>query len=530
MDTIQTLILDTYKEKPKHFTQILKRNKDVLEYIKINVPLNITNFLEQLYYSVYRKNNICKYGNIQPLKTFAGYSFCGKTGICQCAKDSVSENVSKAKSKYTDEKRTQINEKRKETTIKLYGVTNNGQIEKSRAKHKEFYEDEIKVQEVVDKVKQTKLELYGDENYNNRNKAEETCLERYGVKNTWSLTEDKQNPTLDIIRDVDKLKEIFPRMSVAEIANTYKLHEQTIYWYLNKHGLREPYKSTFEKEIIYFLNSIGITNIQSNKRTIIGKELDIFLPDYNLAIEYNGVYWHHDKIPYITKEYHRDKFIDCENKNIELFTIFSDSWESKKDIWKNKIISKLGLAAERVYARKTEIIIPTIAEVKNVLDNNHVQGYCVSQICYGLKYDNEVVAIMTFSKNRIGIGKNRGNDCYELVRYATSKNVIGGASKLLKYFIRIHNPDKIVSYSDNQYSNGNLYRILGFTLEKDNEPGYSYYNPFEKKMYHRFRFAKHNLISEGFDPNKTEFEIMDERGFLRVWNCGTRTWILDNQR
>jgi hypothetical protein len=266
-------------------------------------------------------------------------------------------------------------------------------------------------------------------------------------------------------------------------------------------------------------------NIHTNKRTIIGKELDIFLPDHNLAIEYNGTYWHHDKIPHITKSYHRDKFISCEEKGIELFTIFSDSWENKKEIWKNKIKAKLGLS-EKVYARNTSVITLTPARTRLILDNNHIQGYCTSQYCYGLKYNDEIVAVMTFSNNRVGVGKDRGKDTYELVRYVTSKQVVGGASKLLSHFVKNHAPKQIVSYSDNRYSVGNLYRVLGFELEKDNNAGYGYYDPALKKMNHRYKFAKHRLVAEGFDRTKTEFEIMDERGFLRIWDCGTRTWVL----
>jgi hypothetical protein len=527
MNNIQQLIIDTYNEKPKHFTQILKRNKDVIEYIKENVPDTLTEFMEQLYYAVYQDTGICDKGNKKKLKTFAGYSFCGKTGVCQCAKESVSNSVSKSKQNYTYEQKIEINKKRVETTLERYGVTNNGQIQTSKDAHKEFYQDTHKVDKIVNEIRTTKGKLYGNEKYNNRKKAEDTCIERYGVRNTFLITDDNSKPGISVLRDKEKMSDLFPKLTVAEIAEKLDVWEGTVYRYLTNHGFREPYKSTFEQEIIYYLNTLDITNILSNKRTIIGKELDIFLPDYNLAIEYNGVYWHHDKIPHISKTYHRDKFIACEEKGIELFTIFSDSWESKKDIWKLKIKSKLKLISQPIYARKTTIAELTASETRTILDNNHVQGYSTAQYCYGLKYNNELVAVMTFSNKRAGIGKDRGPNNYELVRYVTSTTVIGGASKLLTYFIKKHSPISIYSYSDNQYSVGNLYKVLGFTLEKDNLAGYKYYNPAEKKVYHRFNFAKHNLVKAGFDPNKTEFEIMDERGFLRIWDCGSRTWVLN---
>ena len=98
------VILDTYKEKPRHFTQILKKNKDVIDYIKNNVPAHIKLFMEQLHYAVYRDSGICQFGNQKKLKSFDSYSFCGKAGVCECAKISVSKNVSITKQSYTEER------------------------------------------------------------------------------------------------------------------------------------------------------------------------------------------------------------------------------------------------------------------------------------------------------------------------------------------------------------------------------------------------------------------------------------------
>jgi hypothetical protein len=71
-----------------------------------------------------------------------------------------------------------------------------------------------------------------------------------------------------------------------------------------------------------------------------------------------------------------------------------------------------------------------------------------------------------------------------------------------------------------------MYVKLGFTMEKDNKAGYWYYDPVKKISYHRYKFAKHTLVKAGHDPSKTEKVIMDELGYLRIWNCGTRTWIM----
>lgn len=528
MNKIQQTIIDTYQSKPRHFVQILKRNKELMEYVELHTKnLGLSSLLEKLFYVAYEQNNICPKGNIKPLKTFNGYSFCGRANTCECAKNSVSNSVSLTKSLYTEKEKDAINVKREKTTLELYGVKNVGQIEDAKLKHREFYNNEIKVSAVVQGIKETKKEKYGDENYNNRDQAEKTCMERYKVRNPWSLNKDKQNPLLIYLKDKEKLIDLFPKYSVQEIAEKLNVHTQTVYHYLNLYEFRDPYQSTFEKEIIFYLEELGITNIVSNTRKIIKKELDIYLPDYNLAIEYNGLYWHHEGVSHITKQYHYDKFKKCEEKGIELFSIFGDSWEKNKDIWKEKIKFKLGKCDKKVFARNTTIVELSPADTRYFLEKYHIQGYCTSSICYGLEYNNEVVAIMTFSKPRFNIGKNRGENAYELVRFVTSCSIPGGASKLLSHFIKAYNPNVVYSYSDNTYSNGNLYKVLGFTLEHEYKAGYWYFSPEKKKSYHRSNFTKYKLVDQGFDQGLTESEIMYNRGFLRIWDCGNRTWILE---
>ena len=453
MNKIQQLIIDTYNSKPKHFTQILKRNTEVMEYINnTTINMGLTTFLEKLYYAVNLETNICKHGNVKQLKTFTGYSFCGKTGVCLCAKESVSASVSASKKICTDEENDAITATRKSTSLARYGVTNNGQTQTAKMQHSIFYADKTKVDKIITQIKQTKLDNHGDANFNNRQKCMQTCLSRYGVKNTWSLTDDKQNPFLDILKDKEKIKQFYPRMTVDEIAEYGNVHAQTVYYYTAIHELRDRYKSSFEAELVYFINSLGITNIITNNRTIIGKEIDIYLPDYKLAIEYNGLYYHHDQIPHINKLYHYEKFIKCEKLGIELFSIFGDSWDMHKAAWKEKIKSKLQLCDNKIYARETTVVKLQPKDTKSILNKHHIQGYCSSKIAYGLKYNNEIVAVMTFSNNRIGIGKKiRSNTSFELVRYVTSTTVVGGRGF------------RVMNINDNQL-NFNELQIKAFSI------------------------------------------------------------------
>ena len=508
---------------PKQIGSAIKKNNELLAWVMQHYGGNLS---EKAYNALYPGNNVCNNGKNKKFGSItAGYKFCGRANVCQCANESVSKRVSASKQTYTDEQKQAIANKRTTTNLKKYGVANTGQTTQAKQKHTEFYSSSANVNKVTQQIKKTKRTRHNDENFNNRAKAIATCNERYKVTNPWLLSTDKLNPALDILKDKEQLSTFYPRLSVDDIAAQLNVHVQTVYRYLNIHSFREPYKSTFEKEIVYFLQSLGVTNIITNTRKLISKEIDIYLPDYNLAIEYNGIYWHHDQIPHISRTYHYDKFKECEEKGIELFSIFSDSWSKCKDIWKSKIQNKIQKSPQRVYARQTKIIALTASDTKEFLNKHHVQGYCASQICHGLMHNNELVAIMTFSQSRTGIGKPAAASEYELVRYATSCSVVGGASKLLKHFIKLHNPTKIRSYSDNRYSTGNMYKKLGFDLEKENKCGYWYYNPLTKKSSHRFNFTKSKLVKAGHDPDKTERQIMHELGFLRIYDCGTRTWV-----
>ena len=523
MDKINELI----KQYPKHFSRMIGNDPILKKWVMDNTMLDLSNsFPAHVYSAINQVSNICRNGNQKKFKSInIGFAFCNSANKCQCCKESVSQLVSQSKQKMSSEQIASSNDKRVKTSLEKYGVTNNGQTPKAKIAHTEFYNDQTNKVRVIQQIKATKEERYGNSSYNNRTKAEHTCLTKYGVRNTWSKTDDKQNPNLELLRDKNKLTEVFPKLSVYDIAEKYAVHPQTVYHYLNLHGMREPYKSTFELEIIAFLKDLGITNIVSNDRKIIGKEIDIYLPDYSLAIEYNGVYWHHDRVPHINKTYHYDKFKLCESKGITLFSIFGNSWDTKKEIWKKKIKQKLNLSSHKIFARKTQVVEITSAETKNILNANHIQGYCTAKHCYGLKYNNEIVAVMTFSPKRAGIGKQREIGSYELVRYVTSYQVVGGASKLLNHFIKNVNPSSIYSYSDNQYSIGNMYHQIGFELEHENKCGYWYFDPIKRKAYHRFNFTKSKLVANGHDSKLTEYEIMSNLGYLRVWDCGSRTWI-----
>lgn len=511
---------------PKHFSQKIKRDPALLSFVCSFAGETIS---EQAYNAVNDANQTCTHGKTRKFKSFKeGYGFCGKTNVCACAKESVSSQVKLSKSTVSAEQQQIINQKRKSTNEKKYGVSNVGQTSYAKNKHKEVYSNRKKVQFITNKIKSTKQSRYNNENFNNAEK----------IKQTWDANKKRyfQNkyPDKDLttLYDKNKLEELFKNHTVDELSSMLSVHSTTVFKWLNKFNLRSKYQSSLEQEMVLFLQSIGVTNIVQNSRKLLGngKELDIFLPDYNIAIEMNGIYWHHDQVDTINKWSHYKKAHHCEQQGIMLLTIFSDEWENKKDIIKRMIEHKIKQTNNKVYARNTSVQAVSSTETNNFLNKYHIQGATGASIRYGLfDKNNQLVAVMTFSKLRQGVNRHRKNsdNTAELVRYASSKSVVGGASKLLAHFIKHHTEfTEILSYSNNEYGPGELYKALGFIQEKQDSLGYFYYSPKYKKRYHRYSFNKTKLVSLGFDAGKSEYEIMTESGYLRVWDCGKRCWVL----
>lgn len=472
-------------------------------------------------------SRMCKYGSQKKFRSFTeGYKFCGRANMCKCAAESVSKAVSQAKRNYSQETREKINDKRSKTNLEKYGVSNVGQTVTAKENHKFLYEDKQAVSKIVSQISNTKLKNYGDKNYNNPTQIKETFKSK-GVEYWAEKFPDKD---IESLHTKDEMQKLFNTKSVNEIADYLNVHIQTVFKYLNKHKITQPFKSIEEKEVVDFIRSLGISNIVENSRSILpdGKELDIYLPDFKLAIEYNGVYWHHDDVSHITRSYHFKKYEMCRSQGIQLITIFSNYWKAKKNIVQKFIKNKIGKTPERVFARKCEVREVPSNETRTFLEENHILGYTPASIRLGLYQDSTLVALMTFGKQRVAIGKPE--NAHELVRYATSKLVVGGASKLLKAFIRTYDPDKIISYSDNEWSNGNLYNILGFELEKELPPSYWYLKPREERLYHRFTFSKQKLVAKGYSETLTEKEITREMGLLRVWDCGKKRWTMNLRR
>jgi hypothetical protein len=304
------------------------------------------------------------------------------------------------------------------------------------------------------------------------------------------------------------------------------------FWQIPNNHLSKEYScpkcnstaSKKEKEIVEFIKTLTNEEIIENDKNIINPfEIDIYIPKLSLAIEFDGLRWHSENFCE-DKKYHLKKTLECEKKGIRLIHIFEDEWDFKKEIIKDIIERIVNVNFNKIFARNCDIKLTPSNEARTFINENHLQSYVNSNINIGLYYNEELVSLMCFGKKRINLGNKSTDNHFELLRYCTKKGttIIGGASKIFNYFIKTYNPENVISYSDNRLFLGKIYEKLGFSLKHVSPPNYFYV--IGRKRENRFKFRKDILVKEGYDKNKTEHEIMLERGIYRIYDCGCKVW------
>lgn len=447
-------------------------------------------------------------------------------------------------------------ERIKNTTLMKYGVDSVSKVETIKKKRKEtffkkFGNENIFQSEVIkNKTDKTNLLKYGNLRPMKSNilkeQIKESNTKKYGVDHPFKLDSFKEklrsfhmiklkerikNYGYDFIQELehDKFQLKHPDGHLFEIDRgiiltrmKYKMDLSTVFNPIDSNI------SSYERELKRFLDDLNVNTIINSKKIIDSYlQLDVYIPEKQIAIEMNGIYWHSEL--FISKDYHLIKTEKCKKIDIQLIHIFEDEWIYKRPIVESIIKSKLGMFENKIYARKCTIKNIKTVDAELFLNNNHIQGNIGSKYKYGLYYNGELVSMMNFGYYRKSMGKNKVENQFELLRFCNKLNtsVIGGASKLFAHFINEVNPDKVVSYADRRYSNGNLYENLKFNFLKNTSPNYFYVNKSLVIREQRFKYRKDILIKQGFDVNKTEHQIMIERKFLRIYDCGNMKfeWI-----
>lgn len=486
-----------------------------------------------------------------------------------CEKYDVESNISQS---------SEIQEKIRERAKRDYGVDHPNQRPEVIQAHKDGmvakfgHENPQQVPEIRQRTKETVRQIYGVDNVMQSEEAKAEMVRR--SRESSGVDWPAQRPEL-VAQRTQKLRMNFAESIQDEAARSrYLKFKENPKVYLEslpeKPTLASLYKSlgysdsttvwstiadndiqdlidrrysVIESEVHDFIKSlIPSANIQMrNRRVIAPMELDLYLPDYNIAIECNPTYTHNSTLPpysenneVMSPQYHKQKSDFCRKQGVFLFHIFGYEWANKQDVIKSMLANLLGVTARKIYARNTYVDVVSYKEATAFLNVNHRQGYMTSKVRLGLrvKGTDELVSLMTFNKSRKGIGKTSDDALeWELGRFcnALNTNVVGGASKLFKYFIKNYEYSKIVSFSDIAHTKGHLYEILGFSAVSESSPGYVWVNLLTELYLTRTTCRKDNLRKLFDDPsidveNKTEAMIMAEHGFVQVFDCGVIRW------
>jgi hypothetical protein len=380
-----------------------------------------------------------------------------------------------------------------------------------------------------------------------RIKQKKTMIERYGVEYTGNSSElmnksfttryDKYKNHIKeryrSLKIVNILKEGELEIECDKCNNNYIIRTELLSLRVFRYNVTpclicnplSKYGDTKENEIFDYISNLGVNIIKGDRKILSGKEIDIYLPELKIGFEFNGLYWHSEL--HKEKTYHIDKKVKCLSKEINLIHIWEDDWIYKKDIVISRINNLLNINTNKIMARKCEIKMVDNKSSKTFLEKNHLQGSIYSSYNIGLYYKDELVSLMTFGKLRRSLGQSKKNG-WELYRFCSKLNttIIGGFSRLLKYFESEIKPSILLTYANRDWSirYNNVYEKNGFSFENETNINYWYFTT-DSKRKHRFQFRKDKLIKDGFDPEKTEIEIMRERGYNRVFDCGNLKYI-----
>jgi hypothetical protein len=527
-------------------------------------------FKEKVYHVVNNIHNIiiCKNPNCDDAVNFRN-STLGYRDYCSNKCISSDPNMIKLKEQKSMEKfgtkspaeSDEVKNKMLETNNKRYGGNSPMSSKEIQKKSKDTLFDNWGVDNPNKHpdISERRVNTFKDNIEGWKQNYKKTSLERYDVEHPWMNNEIHKKGIergigIKIKNEIEKIKKRIPynykyvsmfkkdtldvRLSCKLICNKnhiFIIHNDLLYSRTKLDTVIctecNPIGNSFsglEVDLVNFIEQNYNKEIILNSRGIINPyELDIYLPDINLAIEFNGLYWHSE----LNKEkgYHLMKTTMCNDNNIQLVHVWEDDWANKKDIIKSMLLNKMGNIPNKIYARKCELGGVSSKEYRNFINENHIQGYSPASHSLGLYYKEELVSLMTFCKPRKMMGQEDREGVLELSRFCNrlNTNVIGGASKLFKNFLNKNDIKEIFSFSDKSYASGNLYKILGFKYSHQSKINYSWV--INKLRKHRYNFTKYKLIELGYDKDKSERDIMyEDVGSYRIWNCGQDKWGYKN--
>lgn len=422
---------------------------------------------------------------------FAPKDYCSTT----CANQSA-ERANKISDAWKD---GNANLTRKLTMVERYGFESSFHSQKVQERVRESVASKYQVENIsqLESIKKKKKETRS-------NWSEEFKLSVYDkITHEWT----REHYTDELTKEIkNKLRNV---SGIADPIFDCVKSLSTVYRLVNEYRpeLIQVSISSGHREILELLDSLNIEYEVNNRSAIAPLELDVFIPSLNLAFEYNGTYWHSSEK--IDKQYHQRKSMLAKDKGIRLVHLYEyDGLEINLSIVRNQV-TKL---VRREYARNCRVQVIDKEVAKQFIKSNHRAGYARASLFYGLFKDDELLQVMTLSKPRFN-----ENYEYELIRMCSLSGVtvLGGASKLFKFFLDTIKPNSVISYSSLDNGFNTVYEKIGFKYKGITDPSYVWVSNTEK-------------LSRYQTQMKSENTEMPNRGFLKVYNSGNETFIWNN--
>lgn len=371
----------------------------------------------------------------------------------------------------------------------------------------------------------------------------ETSIQRFGDIRSRS-DKPRQMWQIEAMNNPDKFREVVAELNkklghkatVDDICKVLDTKKATVLIRIKQADATDlvtyfPYVSAPESELFQYIQSLlPNEKIERNVRRFNGvTEIDIFIPSKNIGIEFNGIYWHCS----LNKDrlFHQNKSLACIENGVRLIHIYEYEWKNPDEQEKIKryLNSVLSDNKSAEYARNLKVVKLDNVREKAFINENHLQGYANSTVCYGLvDKDNKIMSLMSFGKPRF----NQDAE-WEIVRYCNLDGVaiVGGAEKLFSAFINENNPQSVQTYASLDKFDGSVYSRLGFTkTSKPTAPGYVWVQDNTYKTLTRYQTMKKDLVEKGLGTeDQTEDEIMYGLGYYKVYNAGNLNYMWANK-
>ncbi len=266
--------------------------------------------------------------------------------------------------------------------------------------------------------------------------------------------------------------------------------------------------SSGQREVAEFIRSLGLET--TTEHVISGLKYDVFVPSANLVIEYNGLLWH--SLP-DSKRRDLEKYRAARLSGHDYMMLFEDEWMKKRPIFESILRNRLGKTKSvGVRPKKIEAVGSGMADA--FYERNHYIGPARAALNYGVIHSGKLVACASFKRPT-----RQSSHDWELVRMASdpSFRVHGVWEKVMRTFVREHDPSSVVSFSDNRLFSGEVYGKIGFRADGETDATYFWVRGMER--CHQSAMRKR----EGEEG--TEKELREAEGFKRIWDVGKRRWV-----